>query len=147
MKQLYIAPSITSLNSSKIYFLKNQATCNRDIILDGQNLAVATVDADGNVSACGSPTESDRVEFCLDGPPLPLSQLQELIVRGSLDEEMQLESCNYGADNITDCPGTEYTCFGANSWEDFQCINIHCADGTLLSQCPDTTCNIITNGP
>jgi hypothetical protein len=103
---------------------------------------LATVDADGLVSACGSPTESDRVEFCLDGSPLPLSQLQGLIAVGSLGEQMQLVSCSVGAANISGCPGTEYTCFGADSWEDFQCINLHCNDGTLLTQCPDTTCNI-----
>ena len=136
----YFTPSTLYVDTYNMHFFKNQATtqvtCDLNI-LNGQELANAIV---LGVNTCGRPTGPNEGRFCLDGPPLPLNSFQGLILRDTFGQQIVIADCNYGDefDFISGCPGTEYTCTSVE--DDFagasNCLDIRCADGTILSQCP-----------
>lgn len=132
----YSVPSISSVDSSKLHFFKNQATCDPNTVLSGQGLGIDLLP--GN---CG--TISFAAIFCLDGFDNIADQLNGLVVNGSLGAQVELSNCvavPFG------CPsGSGYRCDFAEAPLVNQCVlSIECPDGTLIDSCPNQTCQIIS---
>jgi hypothetical protein len=128
----YSIPSITSLDSSKLHFFKNQATCDPLTILNGQQLS-ATDSTD-----CGFVTGTNEIELCLSGPVADVGQFEGLILENpqSFGGQMVIANCTLGGSTVNCLGGVLYTCTGANTIPDGECVfSINCPDGTLISEC------------
>jgi hypothetical protein len=138
MTNHYITPSSQLLDSSKLHFFQNQATCDLNI-LNGQQL-----DINSALGSCGNADAgSDTVEICLSGSVNDVSQLSGLILQGFLGEQITVDSCvDIGSGTSGACPGTAYLCTDVDGViADDRCIlNVQCADGTIITTCPDQTC-------
>ena len=126
----YSIPSVISLDSSKMHFFKNQATCDPATILNGQELA-----PNNSALDCGFVTGANEVQICLSDSVDDPSQFEGLILADPFGGEMVIQNCTLGGSSM-DCDGAgvAYTCTGVNSINN--CVfTISCPDGTLISEC------------
>lgn len=128
----YSRPSVISLDSSKMHLFRNQATCDPQTVLNGQDLAPSSS------NDCGFVTGANEIEICLSGLVNDLSQFQGLILENpqSFGGQMVIDSCNLGGSIASCLGGVLYTCTGVNSIPSNECVfSINCPDGTLISEC------------
>jgi hypothetical protein len=136
-KMTYSTPSIISLGSFHINFLKNQATCT----LNGAQLVT-----DMDIGQCFV-DDADQNQFCLSGLEDQSGQLDGLFLGFSQSGLLQITTCTSVIEPTCVGQARRYTCTLSGDPTNFNCLlEIRCPDGTVLTTCEDPGPNCFSRG-
>jgi hypothetical protein len=128
MRQEYLVPSIKSEDFSKLYFFKNQGTCNIETDL---------TDIDGGSAGfCGAAFD-ENAAFCLSGSEDLSDALEGLILDLTGGQSATIENC-ITIDKGNCDSGLLYIC-NISGISGSECVeSLDCPDGSVIAECEDS---------
>jgi hypothetical protein len=132
VKRDYFIPSVKSEDFSKLYFFKNQGTCN----IGAELVEIENVDSTPQ-GFCGAAVDGNAA-FCLSGTEDLSDLLEGNILNLTGGGSATIDSC-ISIDKGGDCPGGLFYICNISGFSGSECVeSLDCPDGTQITECPDS---------